>query len=166
MEEVLDIIDNTKKDTTTKTNVSLIISEIIERMGSEINSKRIVINKNFESQQIEVAINDSKLKIIISNILDNAIKYSHLNSSIDITLKIINNTVSIGIKDYGSGISKEEMVNIFSKYHKSTNVLNSNFEGFGLGLYIVKNLINEEKGQINISSEKDKGTEVEILFPL
>ncbi len=166
VEEVLDIIDNTKKDTKIKTNVSLIISEIIERMDPEINSKRIVINKNFESQQIEVAINDSKLKIIISNILDNAIKYSHLNSSIDITLKTINNVVSIGIKDYGTGIGKEEMENIFSKYHKSTNVLNSNFEGFGLGLYIVKNLINEEKGKINISSEKDKGTEVEILFPL
>lgn len=165
-EEVLGIINNTKTSDS-KTNVNLVISALIERFDEDLKSKRIEINVKSDSQNTEVNVGEYRLKIILGNIIENAIKFSHLNSQIDINIYHIQDKgLSIKIRDYGTGIEKEALKNIFQKYHKTDNVLNSNFEGLGLGLYIVKSLINDEKGQIVINSEKGKGTEVEIVFPL
>jgi signal transduction histidine kinase len=169
IEEVLGSINLDKKSSNKdqKVNVNLVIGEIIERFNDDIKSKRIEIIVNSTSQLIESTINENRLKIIFSNILDNAIKYSHLNSKIDINISVIDeNSITISIQDYGIGIDKSKIGEIFSKYNKSSNVLNSNFQGLGLGLYIVKSLVEIEKGTISVKSEQDKGTKVELVFPL
>ena len=169
IEEVLGSINLDKKSSNKdqKVNVNLVIGEIIERFNDDIKSKRIEIIVNSTSQLIESTINENRLKIIFSNILDNAIKYSHLNSKIDINISVMDeNSITISIQDYGIGIDKSKIGEIFSKYNKSSNVLNSNFQGLGLGLYIVKSLVEIEKGTISVKSEQDKGTKVELVFPL
>ena len=167
IEEVLGAISLDKRSKGENVNVNLIVGEIIERFNDDIKSKRIEVIVKSSSQIIEANIDENRLKIIFSNILDNAIKYSHLNSKIDITISIVNeNSVSIKIQDYGIGISKDMIGDIFNKYHKSSDVLSSNFQGLGLGLYIVKSLIEIEKGTISLRSEQNKGTDVEIVFPL
>ncbi len=167
IEEVLGAISLNKKSQNENVNINLIVGEIIERFNDDIKSKRIEVVVKSSSQIIEANIDENRLKIIFSNILDNAIKYSHLNSKIDITINVVNeNSVSIRIQDYGIGINKDKIGDIFNKYHKSSDVLISNFQGLGLGLYIVKSLIEIEKGTISLKSEQNKGTDVEIVFPL
>lgn len=167
IEEVLGAISLDRKTKNENVNINLIVGEIVERFNDDIKSKRIEVIVKSSSQIIEANIDENRLKIIFSNILDNAIKYSHLNSKIDISINVIDtNRVSIIVQDYGIGISKDMIGNIFNKYHKSSDVLSSNFQGLGLGLYIVKSLVEIEKGTISLRSEQNKGTEVEIVFPL
>ena len=95
---------------------------------------------------------------MVSNILSNAIKYSHTNSSIDIALY----NDGLSIKDYGIGIKKEDLKNIFDRFYRADEARTR--DGFGLGLSMVQNIVQIHNFTIDVKSEFGKFTEVTILF--
>lgn len=106
------------------------------------------------------------LRLAIQNLLDNALKYTPKNGTITISLaksKTANNVV-IRVKDTGVGIPAEEQERIFSKFYRGTNVIKMQTDGSGLGLFIVKNIIERHEGSISFESS-DKGTTFIITLP-
>jgi len=116
-------------------------------------------------RDIYIKIDPYALDRIINNLLDNAIKYNKANGKIEIILRYENKNASIIIKDTGIGISKDQIKNIFNPYYQLSH-RKRNIQGIGMGLNIVKKILNQVKGKINIESEVNKGTEVYVTMPV
>ncbi|MBN2532370.1 MAG: response regulator [Spirochaetales bacterium] len=101
---------------------------------------------------------------IINNIIDNAIKYTEENGHIDVHLTSDRENIIVTVKDDGIGISREQQKNIFLPYYQVSKE-KQNIQGMGLGLYIVKNVLDSFNGKIRIESELHKGTTVTIVLP-
>jgi signal transduction histidine kinase len=104
------------------------------------------------------------LKIAIKNLLKNAIQYSHKNSYIIVKSYIENNLFYISIQDSGIGIASNEQAKIFDKFYRTDKSRNKNSGGTGLGMSIVKKIIDIHKGIIKISSQENIGTNITISF--
>lgn len=147
-----------------KINLKDEIIHSIEIIKNKYQNKEIDIINNLD----DVYILGDKKRIgeIFMNILDNAFKFSDNNKNIYINLEKDEKMATISIKDEGIGIDKEDLPYIFDKFYRAKNNIKISSKGFGLGLSIVKELVEAHKGKIEIYSEKDKGTLVKLFFPL
>lgn len=101
---------------------------------------------------------------ILSNIIQNATKYSEKNTTITMSLEVENSLMKIIIKDEGIGIPEEDKIHLFEPFFRSGNV--GAIEGTGLGLSIVKQYVNALNGKIEVESEQNKGTTFHLTFPI
>ncbi|MGQ9844893.1 MAG: HAMP domain-containing sensor histidine kinase [Caldisericia bacterium] len=144
-------------------------------LSSEIEHSLNIIKNKYLNKKINIFFNSKDLIIsgdkkrigeIFNNLFDNAFKFSYENGNIYIDLKKEDDKVKITIKDEGVGIDKEDIPFIFDKFYKGKNLENVDSKGFGLGLSIVKELVEAHKGKILVISEKGKGTEFILTFPI
>lgn len=126
---------------------------------------RQLVLKNNLKKRSDLAIGDfDKLLQVLINLLDNAVKYSSVESAVSLCLDFNWPNFIIQVKDCGEGISKKQQKKIFEKFYRGDGRLDSN--GMGLGLYLVKDIIDHHRGSINIRSKVKKGTTVEIRLPI
>ena len=102
----------------------------------------------------------------ISNLLDNAIKYSREVKQLSITTERRGTDLSIEIADRGIGIPRAEQAKVFEKFYRVGNGLVHDVKGSGLGLSLVKHIIEAHNGTISVESDVGKGTRFTILLPL
>ncbi|HOJ64646.1 MAG TPA: ATP-binding protein [Spirochaetota bacterium] len=144
-------------------NFSEILKNKIVLFTVSANQKNIAINKNIE-ENIYIKIDPFAVDRILNNLFDNAIKYNKENGIIDVNLEVKNNKVFFTISDTGIGISEKKMKNLFNPF---TQVLDgSKNSGVGLGLFIIKKIIDDIKGEIKVESRLNKGTKFTIILPL
>ena len=108
---------------------------------------------------------EDKLKEIFVNLLDNSIKYGYVNSIIQVKVFKNDNKAFISMEDRGEGIPKEELENIFQPFYRINKKLSRKKGGNGLGLPIVKAIVEKHGGNICIESELKQGTIVTIEIP-
>lgn len=141
-------------------NLLLVCNEIEQQVRVNLETKKITLEKLIDSS-IDVALPIDVLKIVIRNVLSNAIKFSHENSMIEMNYQ--NNSNHLSIADFGVGMSKEKAAQLFKK--DVVPSIGTNYEnGFGMGLYIVAELLQKYGGSISVESELDKGTKFIITF--
>ena len=113
----------------------------------------------------ENIVSDTRvLRNILFNLLSNASKYSEADKDIDLIVTTDNRILMIAVKDYGIGIPKEDHKHMFERFFRAGNV--SNIQGTGLGLNIVKRYVELLDGQINFTSEYQKGSTFLVSIPL
>ena len=150
------------------------IVEIVENTTMSVvdlaSSYNIDVVFDTTEEEIFSATDKIKLERILLNLLSNAIKFTRDSGSIMVIVTKNNgdNSYSIEVSDTGIGISEEVLSHIFDKFKKDVDgdSLSRNYEGSGLGLYIVKGLCNLLGGTIFIDSEKDIGTKIILTFPI
>ena len=143
-------LENGKGLNIEKFNLKDLINERIEYFGIIMESKKIKLKLDLQDSFIEA---DSRLMArVIDNLISNAIKYNKINGDINLILK----EGSFIIKDSGIGIKKENIEKIFARYSR----FNNSEGGFGIGLNIVKQIIDLHKFIITINSEENRGTKV------
>jgi len=103
-------------------------------------------------------------KVVISNLIENARKYSPSDEPIEIGISKENNYVKLSIKDKGIGIADTEKLKIFQKFYRIGNENTRNSKGTGLGLYIVKKIVTLYKYDISVKNNSPKGSIFEVLF--
>ncbi|SEB35453.1 His Kinase A (phospho-acceptor) domain-containing protein [Tenacibaculum sp. MAR_2009_124] len=108
--------------------------------------------------------NLNKLESLVNNLVGNAIKFSPKYATVFFNAQIKNNTFYIEVKDQGSGISKDNQKNIFNKFYQEEKTGKS--EGFGIGLAIVKDIVDTLKGTISVESETSEGAVFILEFPI
>ncbi len=135
-------------------DLSNLLNEIVTLIN--INSKNIKFIKRF-NENVKIFADEKKIKQVVWNLLANSVKAIKEDGIIEITIIQGTNT-SLYIKDNGIGIEKKELKNIFTPFYSKFT------SGIGLGMSIVNRIINEHNARIKVTSDKNFGTEIKIVF--
>jgi PAS domain S-box-containing protein len=142
-----------------ETDVAKIIESVLLEMSNQIESKNLNILKRYGGNLRDIKTDPKLLRIVIHNILSNSIKYTLPSGTISITLKESFGEKSIIVSDTGIGIPEAEKNMIFNKLFRAGNARKlDESEGTGLGLYLVKSIIEALGGSIGFESEENKGS--------
>ena len=142
-----------------RVSINEVLKEVISNYTTLANEKNI--NVKFINSKKDFIIKGDKEKLIVlfKNIFDNAIKYSLPNTEISFEVNSKNGKVLIMIQDQGIGIPKKDILRITERFYRSDNGKKLKIEGTGIGLSIVKHIINQHEGELRISSMEGKGSE-------
>lgn len=143
-------------------DLSLEVEKIVNRYYSkEIEKKELdlIVQKN-----ISAKIDVNAFPSVITNLITNAFKYSKDNKKVLVELKKQNAKIYLSISDQGCGISEEDKTKIFDRFYRAGNEETRSSKGTGLGLFIVKYIIDKHNAVINVRNNLPKGTVFEIEF--
>lgn len=145
------------------TNVSNLLESLIEkqRMIDPKHNYIIDIEKNLKLNTVE-----DLFSMLVREILKNASKYSADGKNITLSLSKEGKNLKMAIEDQGIGISEDDLENVFKRFYKSDKIRNRDAKSFGLGMSIVKNIVEFHKAGIDLESELGKGTKITIMFPV
>lgn len=146
-------------------NIVEVIEEIIMSVTSftEIKGLDIIFDTDIEEKII--ACDPEKIERIILNLISNAIKFSNEGGEIFVNIKDKNEWIEISVKDNGVGIEKEHLDMIFDRFKQVDKSLSRNAEGTGIGLSLVKSIVELHGGSISVESEYGKGSKFTVIFP-
>ena len=165
LQELIDgllFLSNKNQEEIQETFFDLLLDEIVLDVITEQTQNAKAKNIEFNIRGLNNAMiqgNELLIKIMIGNILNNAIKYSHTNSRIDIALY----DDGLSIKDYGIGIKQDEINKIFDRFYRA-DLARQRGDGFGLGLSMVANIAKIHNIKLDVQSEYGKFTQVMIIF--
>jgi two-component system phosphate regulon sensor histidine kinase PhoR len=142
-----------------KVNIIEVLKEVISNYLELANENNISIKFANPKKDFLVKGDKEKITVLFKNILDNSIKYSPPNTAISFEVSSKNKKVLIVIQDQGIGIPKKDILRITERFYRSDNGKKLKIEGTGIGLSIVKHIINQHEGQLRISSIEGKGSE-------
>ena len=143
-------------------SINEVLKEVISNCTELANEKSINIKFINSKKNFLVKGDKEKLTVLFKNILDNAIKYSSPNTEISFEANSKNGKVLIAIHDQGIGIPKKDILRITERFYRSDNGKKLKIEGTGIGLSIVKHIINQHEGELRISSIEGKGSEFTV----
>jgi len=103
---------------------------------------------------------------VMHNLLDNAFKYSGNSKTIEVSIETKGQDVIISITDFGVGISKKDKDKIFDRFYRAGDDLFQSVKGSGIGLTIVKQIVEAHKGEIVVDSSPGKGSTFSIILPI
>lgn len=145
-------------------DINKTIKDTCATFEGRCRSKNLTFNLTFSDKVMMVQADLGKIQQVIYNLIDNAIKFSGNDSSIDIETYDRNGKVFVSVKDHGCGISKESQKKIFERFYKADNSRGKDKQGTGLGLAITKEIINAHQQNIDVVSTPGVGTE--FIFTL
>lgn len=142
-----------------------ILEDVIEAQQVHLANKHHSLDVNYNEQDYYFTVGDiPRIRQILHNIMSNAIKYTDEGGKIVITMEKIEGVITIGIKDNGMGIPKEDLSRIFERFYRVDKARSRKLGGTGLGLSIAKELVSLHHGDIRIESEVGAGTVVYLEF--
>ena len=154
-------------------NVEELINSTVGSYKKEIKDKKIKIEFLKTKEELpNVLMDANKIKMVIENIIDNAIRYNVAAGKIIISVQMAGLTekgekeIMVSIKDTGIGIPEERKGEVFNKFFRADNALKVETEGSGLGLFIAKNIIDAHGGRIWFESTEGKGTTIYFTIPI
>jgi two-component system phosphate regulon sensor histidine kinase PhoR len=142
-----------------------VLESAVELSGPKAGDKKIKIQIDCDDE-IETMMNPTLLEQAILNLVDNAIKYSPAESTVQITGKKTENEVTISVKDLGCGIEKRHLERIFERFYVVDKARSRKLGGTGLGLSIVKHIAQLHSGSVTVESVQDRGSTFTIHLPI
>jgi len=146
-------------------NIVEVVEDITLSIADFIKSKEIELIFDTDFEEKIIACDDEKIERIMLNLLSNAIKYTKPGGNIKVQIKDMDTNVGISVKDTGIGIPKDKLNVIFERFRQVDELLTRRAEGSGIGLSLVKSLVESQGGTIKASSTYGFGSEFVIVFP-
>lgn len=150
----------------TEFDINDVIKNLARTFEGLCKKKRMVIQLVFSAKETYVTADRDKISRVLYNLVDNAVKFSNMDSVIRITVDEKGRKALVSVKDSGTGIPKEELTKIWDRFFKSDSSRGKDKKGTGLGLSIVKEIITAHKENINVISTEGVGTEFVFTLPL
>lgn len=147
-------------------NIVDLLNNIISEFESQSTERKIAITVNKEGNLPKISVDPQKMRAVFQNLIENALKYTRHGGKIEITLKVEEDKMKIVIADNGIGIPKEQQKDIFKRFFRAENAKSLDPEGSGLGLFIVRTIIQKHGGEMSFESEEGKGTTFFLTLPL
>ena len=154
----------------TKVNIRSLVQNVIESFNIVSRKMGIHIDLQYNvdygfGKNLYFKTDSEKLKLILSNLINNALKYSYKDSKVIIKVSIEDDILQISVQDFGTGISEKNQKIIFERFKRLDSGINSINRGHGLGLSITKALLDVLDGEITIDSKKGEGSTFSISLP-
>ncbi|MEJ7735933.1 MAG: HAMP domain-containing sensor histidine kinase [Chitinophagaceae bacterium] len=146
--------------------VHQVIHKALENFNLQLQDKNGKADLQLDAKNDVIKADELHFTNLISNLVDNAVKYSNDNLLLKIQTSATNKMINIRIEDNGIGMSKETVKRIFEKFYRAHTGNLHNVKGFGLGLSYVKTVIDAHHGKIKVDSILGKGTTFTIEMPL
>ena len=143
-----------------------IVSSVLEELNSQISERKQKVILNID-QNLPLIDTDSKLfRIVVQNLISNASKYTHPEGQITVSLQKVQENLVFAVVDTGIGIPADEQEKVFTKFFRSSNATKGSVDGVGLGLYIVKQVMEVLGGSVSFKSEEGSGTTFTATLPI
>jgi len=147
-------------------SINNLIRETVNELSGIVSKKKITLSFENEASDKSLVFADSeRIKQVLINLIDNSVKYTLENGVIKIMTKDGDKCVVVSVEDTGLGIPKEDLPRIFERFYRVDKTRSRDMGGSGLGLSIVKHIIELHNSQIKVDSEVDKGTKFEFSLP-
>jgi signal transduction histidine kinase len=148
------------------TDPRAVVEKVVARFTDQAQAKDIKLEVNFRQVAgARVRVEEGDLADCVSNLLDNAIKYTADGGSVSVTTSSTPQHVSISVKDTGMGIAEEQVDSVFDPFRRGNLALAANIPGSGLGLAIVREVVEQAHGNVDVRSTVGKGSEFTLSFP-
>jgi signal transduction histidine kinase len=143
-----------------------VIENVLSSYRYQIVNSGFDIQTNITANLPPVSMDSDAMAQAISNLLDNSIKYSREVKRLSITAEMLDSKLCVEIEDHGIGIPRAEQVKIFENFYRVGNGLVHDVKGSGLGLSLVKHIVEVHKGTTSLESDVGKGSRFRILLPI
>jgi signal transduction histidine kinase len=147
-------------------NLGAFLEEVIKGHKRQLEEKKCLVDLKLEDSPI-MNLDQKALRMVLNNLISNAIRYSPVGSSLNIHLHKNAKYWEVGFKDQGFGFEKKDIKKIFRKFYRVQNEDTQNIEGAGLGLFISSEIIKNHKGRLKVSSPgRGRGSIFSVLLPV
>ncbi|OGZ07294.1 MAG: hypothetical protein A3D65_02240 [Candidatus Lloydbacteria bacterium RIFCSPHIGHO2_02_FULL_50_13] len=143
-----------------------ICESVLSELMPQLTEKTQVVERIFANAPAVYRADPKLVRIIFQNFLSNSVKYTQAGGHIAVEISTKQNMLYIRVADNGYGIPKSQHSKMFQKLFRADNVRQKDTEGTGLGMYIVKAIVEASGGQLSFDSEENKGTTFHVLLPL
>jgi signal transduction histidine kinase len=147
-------------------DIHTVIHNTIEMVDSIIRLQNITLLLELEPPELMVAADPQRMRQITNNLIGNAIKYTPSGGEISITTHIEDGEAVLVVADNGRGMTAEQTEKVFQPYYRTQEAKSSNALGSGLGLFIVKSLVEAQNGRVDVTSEVGRGSIFTVYLPL
>jgi signal transduction histidine kinase/tetratricopeptide (TPR) repeat protein len=149
-----------------KGDVVPLVKEMVESFQILTADREFRITLEVPEPLPQIVFDREGISQVMHNLLDNAVKYSGDSRSIEVTLVRRGDRIVIGIRDHGYGIQKEEQEKIFSRFYRAGEELTQNVKGSGIGLTIVRQIVEAHHGEVTVDSSPGKGSLFSVELPI
>jgi signal transduction histidine kinase len=147
-------------------NLTDVVQNVLKSMEYHFKMSKFSINTSFDEELIMINADADGVVEALINLVSNALKYSEDKKSINVSVYQKDGYAIINVKDYGIGIPPEDLENIFDSFYRSKNLSKEKIGGAGIGLTIVKHIMDAHGGKIEVESILEKGSTFSLYFPL
>lgn len=149
-----------------KLNIVSFLKSLLYSFESMAESQNITLKFESDSENIQVVFDLDKVEKVFYNLVSNAFKFTRENGEVKVVIKIIDSLyVEIRVEDTGLGIPAQHLPNIFDRFYQVDNSLTRNYEGSGIGLALVKELVELHKGIVTVNSREGVGSVFSVRLP-
>lgn len=148
------------------TDLSALAESVIAEMIPQTIIKRIRLEKNWSAPLVPIAVDPQLFRIVFQNLVSNAIKYTREEGRVSVSITQDGDRTLFSVADDGIGIPEVQKIKIFTKLFRADNAQEIDLDGTGLGLYIVKAVMEASGGEIRFESEEGKGTTFYGIIPM
>jgi two-component system, OmpR family, sensor histidine kinase CiaH len=142
-------------------NFSDLVNDVVQQFSVRYHERKLLVNLQ---EEVEITGDPLLLKMLVSNLLENANKYSPKEKPITVVLLESADVVELSVKDEGCGINDEEKKNVFKKFYRIGNEQTRTAKGTGLGLYLCKKIADDHSGSITIADNQPRGSNFIVRF--
>jgi signal transduction histidine kinase len=155
---------------TEQLDLAVLCHEVLEGQLKAQSTRKLEVRERYDARLKKMRFDIDLMKTILQNLISNAIKYTGDGGRIEVAIgpapkRFGKDCIRIEVSDSGYGIPKNEQSKIFAKLYRASNIKTKDTDGTGLGLFIVKAILEQVGGQIHFDSQEDKGSTFTVLLP-
>lgn len=147
-------------------SITTLIEKAIGAFIMKAKEKNITLVFEKPEKDFTLKMDPARITLVIQNLIDNALKYTHNDGTITITVTADEAYMRVSVRDSGIGVPKEQMGKLFTRFFRGANAVKLETEGSGLGLFLVRNIIARHGGSVAVETEENKGSTFSFTLPL
>src|SRR5690606_19767052 len=152
--------------TRTEVDIAELVRDVVGEQASRFSDRGQKVTIKGATKPVMAKVDESKLRMAIENLIDNASKYTPEGGKVKVSLSANDESIKLVVSDTGVGIDEEHQHRLFSKFSRIPNALSEDVNGSGLGLYWVDKIIQLHDGTFEVKSKVDKGSEFTVIIPV